>query len=187
MVFSFRLCGYFQKDTLTYCFLSVMKLQKVWYTYWSRSESPRPQAGASITTSVASGFSLLSDDTQCSSWLFLLLPDLLMFAQSIRLAKIAHPITPVSLQDALEILDLLRCSLASRLHLISTSAVEMTQTDAHDLLRFLAYLSRSHDSLLSRGIVLPLSFGCLPLVSTFDTLAPIPNGISFHILYDWSA
>ena len=32
MVLSFRLCGNFQKDTLIYRFLSVLKLQKQYYT-----------------------------------------------------------------------------------------------------------------------------------------------------------
>ena len=110
-----------------------------------------------------------------------------MFAQSIRLAKSVRPITPVSLRDALEILRLLICFLASLPLLISTSAVEKTQTDAHGLLLFLMYLSLSHGSRLSRRITLPLASGYLHAVPISDTLAPIPYDILFHILYDWFA
>ncbi len=110
-----------------------------------------------------------------------------MSLRSILLAKSAHPITLVSLRDALEILHSLLCFLASLLRLISTFAVEMTRTSAHDLRLFLAHLSQFHDSLLSRRIALPLSRGHHHAISISDTLAPIPNDILSHILYDWFA
>ena len=110
-----------------------------------------------------------------------------MFAQSIRLAKSSRPTTPALLQDALDIFHSQICSLAFLLHSISTSVVETIQTDAHDLLLFLTYLSLSHGSRLSRRIPLPLASGYLLVVSISDTLAPIPNDILFHILYDWFA
>jgi hypothetical protein len=43
LVFSFRLCGSFRKDTLIYRFLSVMKLQKLCYTYKMKLELLIPQ------------------------------------------------------------------------------------------------------------------------------------------------
>jgi hypothetical protein len=110
-----------------------------------------------------------------------------MFVQSIRLAKSVRPITPVSLRDALEILRLLIYFLSSLLRSISTSVVEMIQTSAHGLRQFLAYLSRFHDSLLSHRIALLLSYVHHLVISISDILAPIPNDILSHILYDWFA
>ena len=107
-----------------------------------------------------------------------------MFSQNILLAKSVLPTILASLRDTLEILRSLLCFLASPLHLISTSVVETIQTSAHDLWRFLAYLSLYHDFLLSRRTSLPLSFGYLPVVSISDILVPTPNHIWSHILYD---
>ena len=108
-----------------------------------------------------------------------------MFSQSIRLAKSVHPTTPASLPDALGIFRSRLCSLASLPRSISTSAVEMIRINAHDLLLLLAYLSLYHGSPLSRRTTPPLVSVYLLAVSISDTLAPIPNDILSHILYDW--
>ena len=156
-------------------------------TMIAKSETPRAQPGASKTTSIASAFSLLSYGIQCNFELCLLSLGRLMSVQSIQLAKSAHPITLVSLRDVLERLHSLWYFSTFLLHWISTFGVEMIRTNAHDLWRPPAYLSQFHDSRLSRRIILLLSCGHLLARAISDTLVPIPNDISFRILYDWFA
>ena len=151
------------------------------------SEAPRPQSGASKTILTVLAFSLLYCDIRCNSLSFPLSLGLLTSAQSIQLAKNALPTTLASLQHALEISHLLLCSLASLPRLILTSSVEMIQTSAHDLPRFLTYRSLFLDSLLSRRIAPQLSCAHHHARPISDTLVPIPNDILSRILYGWFA